>query len=66
MTTNVYKSNAIRGDCDNAIEKFWNDGLVASGFIVDDDYKHMHSLIINMDVDRAHPRTEIIINTIEE
>ena len=53
-----YKTNR-RHDTDNSIVKFALDGFTESGFIVDDDYKHLTKLTLECDVDKENPRTEI-------
>ena len=58
----VYYPNDRRHDTDNSTPKFILDGLVESGMIVDDDFKHIRKLILTCDVDKEHPRTEILIS----
>ncbi len=55
-----YKTNR-RHDVDAACPKFILDGFAESGFIVDDDSKHVTSLLLECYVDKDNPRTEIII-----
>lgn len=55
-----------RHDVDNSVPKFIIDGLCESGFIVDDDNKHLTSLSLNCHVDRERPRTEISVRMIRE
>ena len=43
------------------LPKFILDGLSESGFIIDDDSKHLTSLTLKCGVDRDNPRTEIEI-----
>lgn len=50
-----------RADNDNMTPKFINDGLVESGFLVDDDYKHLTKIILGCDYDKNNPRTEIVV-----
>ena len=50
-----------RHDADNATPKFLIDGLVESGFIIDDDSKCITSLTLECYVDKDDPRTEIIV-----
>lgn len=59
----IYKTNR-RHDADNATPKFVLDGLVESGFLVDDDVKHVKRLILEGDVDSKHPRTEIHLTNV--
>mgnify|MGYP003299360615 CR=1 FL=1 len=53
-----YKTNR-RHDVDAACPKFILDGFAESGFIVDDDSKHVVSLMLQCFVDKDNPRTEI-------
>lgn len=48
-----------RHDPDNTVIKFILDGFTESGFIVDDDEKHLRSLTLKTGYDKEHPRTEI-------
>lgn len=65
--TIYYKTNR-RHDIDNGCPKFILDGLSESGFIIDDDSKHVTSLTMECYIDKEHPRTEIeiIVNKMEE
>lgn len=56
--TVFYETNR-RHDVDNSCPKFIIDGLCESGFIVDDDSKHIRTLILQCFVDKDNPRTEI-------
>lgn len=53
-----YKTNR-RHDIDNTCPKFILDGFSESGFIVDDDSKHLTKLTLQCFVDKENPRTEI-------
>ncbi len=55
-----YKTNR-RHDVDATCPKFILDGFAESGFIVDDDSKHVNSLLLECYVDKDNPRTEIFI-----
>lgn len=55
-----YKTNR-RHDVDAACPKFILDGFAESGFIVDDDNKHLLSLLLKCYVDKENPRTEIFV-----
>lgn len=55
-----YKTNR-RHDVDNGCPKFILDGLSESGFIIDDDSKHLTSLVLECYVDKENPRTEILV-----
>ncbi len=55
----IYHPTKRRTDPDNYTPKFIHDGFVESGFLVDDDREHLHSLTIRCHVDQDHPRTEI-------
>lgn len=57
----TYYGTARRHDIDNGCPKFIIDGLCESGFIVDDDSKHITSLTMQCFVDTENPRTEIEI-----
>lgn len=58
--TSYFKTKA-RHDNDNYVPKFLLDGLVLSGFIMDDDSKHLENLILRCDSDFNNPRTEICV-----
>ena len=62
--TTYYKTNR-RHDIDNGCPKFILDGLSESGFIIDDDSKHITSLTMECYVDKDNPRTEIEIKIYE-
>ena len=55
----VYFNTKRRHDVDNQIPKFILDGFTESGFIIDDDEKHLHSLTLKTGYDKENPRTEI-------
>ena len=55
----TYYGTARRHDIDNGCPKFILDGLCESGFIIDDDSKHITSLTMQCFVDADNPRTEI-------
>ena len=48
-------------DLDNTTIKFIQDGLVESGFLVDDNYKVLKKLVLTGGIDKNNPRTEIIV-----
>lgn len=56
--TTYYPTNR-RHDLDNYTPKFINDGLVESGFLIDDDSKHLRKITLLCGVDKENPRTEI-------
>lgn len=56
--TTFYSTNR-RHDVDNSCPKFIIDGLVESGFVMDDDSLHITKLILECGVDKECPRTEI-------
>lgn len=62
ISLTVYFENQIRRDVDNQIPKFLLDAFTESGFIVDDDMKHLKSLTLSAGYDPEHPRTEIIVS----
>lgn len=57
----VFFNTKRRHDVDNQIPKFILDGFTESGFIVDDDEKHLYSLTLKTGYDKENPRTEIQI-----
>ena len=59
-----YKTNR-RHDVDNSVIKFILDGFAESGFIVDDDCKHVTSLLLECYVDKENPRTEIYVKIVD-
>lgn len=61
VTVVVYFETKRRHDVDNQIPKFCLDFWTESGFIVDDDEKHLHSLTLKTGYDKDNPRTEFII-----
>lgn len=61
VISTVYFENKQRHDADNTVEKFIFDGFSESGFIVDDDDKHLHSLTLKTGYDKENPRTEFEI-----
>jgi Holliday junction resolvase RusA-like endonuclease len=65
MTFITYFKTKARHDIDNCVPKFMLDGLVDSGFIVDDNSDHLKCLTLKCDYDRENPRTEILISGIK-
>ena len=61
----IYHPTKRRTDTDNYSPKFIHDGFVESGFLVDDDREHLHSLTIRCHVDKDNPRTEITVNILD-
>ena len=61
MIYTTYYQTHRRHDTDNSVPKFFTDSLVESGFIVDDDFRHLRSLTLKCDVDPDRPRTEILV-----
>ena len=61
MTFVSYFKTKIRKDVDNTVPKFFLDGFVASGLLVDDDSEHLESLTLKCGYDKDNPRTEIYI-----
>ena len=57
----VFFNTRRRHDTDNQVPKFILDGFTESGFIVDDDEKHLHSLTLKTGSDKENPRTEFEI-----
>lgn len=59
MAFYAYYGNNRRHDIDNSCPKFIIDGLCDSGFVVDDDWRHITKLTLQCGVDEDCPRTEI-------
>ncbi len=63
----VFMPTRRKFDLDNFCnEKFLWDAFTDAGFIVDDNYTNMTSLLLRGGYDKDNPRTEIIIKTIED
>ena len=60
-----YFPTQARHDADNYAGKFLLDGLTKAGVIVDDDLRHI-STVIRGAYDKQNPRTEITIWTMQE
>lgn len=58
----TYYATNVRHDVDNGCPKFILDGLCESGFVIDDDSKHITSLTLQCFVDTDNPRTEIEVH----
>lgn len=56
-----YQSNRPH-DVDNSVPKFILDGLVAAGMLIDDNDRHVLSLLLRCHTDAKHPRTVITLN----
>lgn len=61
----IYMPTQRRSDLDNQNPKMLQDGLVESGMIVDDDYRHITKLVLECGYDKENPRTELIIKVID-
>lgn len=61
----VYYPTNRRHDPDNTTPKFVIDGLVESGMIVDDDYKHITMIVLECGYDHDNPRTELTIKILD-
>lgn len=61
LTFCAFYPNNRRHDVDNSTPKFILDGFIDSGFIIDDDSKHITSLTLKCFVDTEYPRTEITV-----
>ena len=57
----VFFDTKRRHDVDNQVPKFLLDSFTESGFIIDDDENHLHSLTLKTGYDKDNPRTEIEI-----
>ena len=66
MTFITYMPTRRRVDADGTTPKFLLDAFTESGFIIDDDGKHLQSLTLQTGYDKEWPRTEIYVRTIEE
>lgn len=60
-----YFPTLARHDADNYAGKFLMDGLTKAGVIVDDDLKHV-TTIIRGEHDKKNPRTEITVTEVLE
>lgn len=65
MVFTTFMPTKRRIDPDNTVPKFILDGFSESGFIVDDDGSHLHSLTLRTSYDKDNPRTEIDVIVIE-
>lgn len=61
MEFKIYMPTKRRSDNDNFVPKFILDAFTESGFIIDDDNKHLTKLVITSGYDKENPRTEIIV-----
>ena len=59
MKFTIYYGTNRRHDIDNGVPKFILDGFSESGFIVDDDSRHLTTLTLQCGYDKEKPRTEI-------
>lgn len=59
IVVTVYFETKRRHDVDNQVPKFLLDAFTESGFIVDDDESHLHSLTLRTGYDKENPRTEV-------
>lgn len=62
----TYYQTHRRHDVDNSVAKFLIDGLVESGFIIDDDSSHIKKITMECFVDSHNPRTEITVSVIND
>lgn len=60
-----YFPTHARHDADNYAGKFLMDGLTKAGVIIDDDLKHITTIIRGAH-DKNDPRTEITVRAVEE
>jgi Holliday junction resolvase RusA-like endonuclease len=65
ITFTYYFPTKARHDADNMTPKFFMDGLTESGMIIDDDFKHIETLIVKGGYDKENPRMEVLIEIIE-
>ena len=69
MEYRVFKHTKAKADLDNisAGIKILNDGLcVESKAFIDDNYNHINPLLIGIEIDKEHPRTEIRVSIIDD
>ena len=66
ITFKYYFPTKLRRDADNYTPKNLFDAFTASGMLVDDDFKHIEMLSICGGYDKENPRTEILIEIMEE
>lgn len=59
MKFTIYYNTNRRHDIDNGVPKFILDGFSESGFILDDDSRHLTALTLQCGYDKENPRTEI-------
>lgn len=63
----IFSESKTRKDNDNFSSKIINDGLFSeSHMLVDDSYFYLNPMIINMDYDKDHPRTEYRISVFDD
>jgi len=62
ITYKFYFPTKRKQDVDNRTPKFLNDGLVASGMLVEDDYTHVNPIILWGGYDKENSRMEVIID----
>ena len=65
MTFTTYFKTKTRHDTDNYSPKFFLDGMVDGGFIIDDDSNHLKCLTLKCDYSKERPRTEILVSGIK-
>lgn len=61
----TYRETNRAFDLDNTTIKFIQDGLVESGFLIDDNYKILKKLTLMGGYDKEHPRTEILVKVLD-
>lgn len=66
MTFTYYFDSHRRHDADNYTPKNIMDGFTESGLLIDDDLDHIKMLCIQGDYDKENPRTEILIEVLQE
>jgi len=67
VAATFYWPNQRRRDTDNAIAslKAAYDGLVDAGLLPDDDYEHMQRERPVFEIDRDHPRVELLVTRLQ-
>jgi len=66
ITFTYYFGSKRRHDADNYTPKNIMDGFTESGLLVDDDFSHIKMLCIKGGYDKDNPRTEILIEVLNE
>jgi len=60
----VYRGNLRRFDSDNVVDKFYIDGLVQAGVLIDDSYQYVRWAASAIFIDKDNPRVVIEVTTV--